>query len=82
MGDTATVKPLHEAIPANDISSELWRDYIYPDGKTFRVNDPLELYIVNGSHRVVDMDGVTYRPERGYVGIRWKPRAGKPPFDF
>ena len=64
-----------------DISSEAYRVYTFADGKRFRVENPDKLYILPcGSHRVVDLDGVTHRPERGYVGISWKPLAGQPAF--
>lgn len=65
-----------------DVSSEQYRFYTYPNGDVFRITGPVDLYITkNGSHRVVDVDGVTHRPERGYVGISWKQSNGKP-FDF
>lgn len=65
-----------------DISSEQYREYAYPNGKAFRIDNPKDLYILTdtGSHRVVDTSGVTHRPERGYVGISWKPTSGAPPF--
>lgn len=69
-------------LPAGlDISSEAYRIYTYADGKTFRINDPDQLFITeSGSHRVTDADGLTHRPERGYVAISWKPRPGRPAF--
>lgn len=63
-----------------DISSEQYREYSYPDGSKFRIDGPIALHIVDGSHRVIDADGVTHRPERGYIGISWKPKAGAPAF--
>lgn len=69
---------------AIDISSELYRLYTYTSGATFRIDEPVELHILtddNGtSHRVVDKSGKTHRPERGWVGISWKPRDGEPAF--
>jgi hypothetical protein len=74
MTDTVT------APKALDVSSEAYRIYTYSDGGQFRIDCPVELFIVGGSHRVVDADGVTHRPERGFVGISWKPFAGAPAF--
>lgn len=61
-----------------EIGVELYREYVYPDGLTYRITNPKTLYIVGGSHRVVDADGVTHRPERGYLGIRWVQRDKEP----
>lgn len=66
-----------------DISSEQFRIYTYGDGSTFRIDNPKMLFVEGGSfssHRVIDADGVTHRPERGFVGISWKPRDGEPAF--
>ena len=65
-----------------DISVEAYREYVYSNGGVFKIATPATLYIMpNGSHRVVDQAGVTHRPERGYVGIRWVQVDGKP-FEF
>lgn len=67
-----------------DISSEEYRIYTYASGATFRIEGPGELHVIEDergvSHRVIDQSGVTHRPERGWVGISWKPSAGAPPF--
>ncbi len=67
-----------------DISSEEFRVYTYANGSTFRIEDPRELYVITdergATHRVIDEAGMTHRPERGWVGISWKPREGKPAF--
>lgn len=63
------------------IANESFREYVYPEGSVYRIDQPVDLYIVNGSHRVVDERGITHRPERGYVGIRWVQIDGRP-FDF
>ncbi|AGR47805.1 hypothetical protein PHIM7_114 [Sinorhizobium phage phiM7] len=64
---------------SNDISTERWREYIYhgEDGLFFsyRIDNPSRLFVKkdqNGdSHRVVDIEGVTHYPKRGWVAIRW-----------
>lgn len=67
-----------------DISSEQHRVYTYGDGKQFRIDAPVELHVLTDdrgtSHRVIDADGVTHRPERGWVGISWQPKDGAPAF--
>lgn len=68
-----------------DITSEEFRVYTYPDGTTFRIDNPETLYVLidekgGVTHRVVDIEGVTHRPERGYVGISWAAKEGQPAF--
>lgn len=65
-----------------DISTEERRTYTYANGDTFTIENPKELHLIDdvASHRIVDADGVTHRPERGWVGISWKPRDGAPAF--
>ena len=68
-----------------DITSEEFRTYTYPDGSTFRIDNPVVCYVIiddkgRASHRIVDADGVTHRPERGFVGISWAAKAGQPAF--
>lgn len=69
---------------AIDISSEEYRIYTYGSGDTFRIDDPSELHVITDekgvSHRVIDKGGMTHRPERGWIGISWKPREGAPAF--
>lgn len=64
-----------------DVQEEVYREYTYADGEKFRINFPQYVYVLaDGGHRIVDADGVTHRPERGFVGISWKPKNGAPPF--
>jgi hypothetical protein len=68
-----------------DITSEEFRVYTYGDGSTFRIDNPETLYVLvddkgQTTHRVVDVDGVTHRPERGFVGISWSAKDGAPKF--
>lgn len=64
-----------------DISSEEFRIYTYPNGDTFRIDEPATLWVLDGgSHRVSDKSGMTHRPERGWTGISWKPADGAPRF--
>jgi hypothetical protein len=68
-----------------DISSEEWRIYTYPNGSEAHIENPVCLYVIKDdrggvTHRVVDKDGVSHRPERGWVKISWKPKPGAPAF--
>lgn len=65
---------------AIDISSEEYRVYTYADGATYRIEAPVSLYVIGDSHRVVDANGVTHRPTKGWVGLSWKPKEGAPAF--
>lgn len=63
-----------------DISSEVFREYVYENG-TYRINGPLELHITgSGTHRVIDENGLTHRPSPNYLAIRWLPKPHMPPF--
>lgn len=67
-----------------DISTEQRREYHYADGKTFCIDAPKKLTVIEDergvTHRVEASDGKTYRPERGWTGISWLPRDGAPAF--
>ena len=63
-----------------DISTEQYREYVYPDG-IYKIVTPVELHITEkGTHRIVDAAGVTHRPSPGYLAIRWLPNSGAPAF--
>lgn len=72
-----------------DISSEDWREYVYPDGFVYRINGPNKLYIKSkpegDSHRVTNFnpdtqDEVTHYVPAGWRIIRWF--APKEPVSF
>jgi hypothetical protein len=79
---------MDEALPINlrvttqvALDSEVYREYSYADGSKFRINAPSRLFVLdNGSHRIIDADGVTHRPSPGYIGISWRPVTGRAPF--
>jgi hypothetical protein len=69
-----------------DISAEAWRE-VDTGGRTYRINEPVELIIRKGgsTHRVIDAEGVVHcyaAPETGKSVIRWKNRAGHPSVQF
>jgi hypothetical protein len=66
-----------------DISHESWREYVYEDGKVYRIENPVTLYLREGGtgHRVLDKTGVTHWvPVNTWHCIRWLtlPENGKP----
>ncbi|NJR72280.1 MAG: hypothetical protein HC782_04445 [Gammaproteobacteria bacterium] len=64
-----------------DISSEQYRIYSYEDNKFCKIENPLTLYVTeNGTHRIVDAQGLTHRPSPGYLLISWLPKEGAPNF--
>jgi hypothetical protein len=61
-----------------DISDELYREVVRPDGTVYRINNPK-------THRVVDADGLVHcyaAPESGVTILRWKAREGLDPVKF
>lgn len=64
-----------------DISSEQFRVYAYPNGHRYRITHPERLYVLpNGSHRVIDSEGMVHRPTPDWLAISWKPKPGAPEF--
>lgn len=64
-----------------DITSEEVRAYVYGDGGEYSIPNPQTVFVTeSGSHRVIDADGWTHRPELGWVAIKWKARQGQPHF--
>ena len=51
---------------------EKWREYVFPEGDTYRIYKPTELRIADsGSHRVCDEAGVWHYVTPGWRAIRW-----------
>lgn len=61
-------------LKTQDIRTEIWREYVYEDGKVYRIDKPLWLMTRDGGtgHRVVDEKGVTHWcPVNVWHCIRW-----------
>ena len=59
-----------------DISTELWREYHYPEGVTLHIQDPVKLHIRvsdkgNHSHRIIDARGHGWYIKPGWLAIEW-----------
>lgn len=68
----------------NDLTLEKFREYVYEDGYSLRVNSPYYLFVnkKTKSHRVQDSSGiVTYIPS-GWKFVRWMPLDSKRPVQF
>ena len=64
-----------------DISSEMYRTYIYSDNTFFIINNPIALSVSeSGSHRILDADGISHYIPKGYIHLCWKAKDGQPHF--
>lgn len=69
-----------------DITSEQFREYVYPDGSVYRIDQPQALHVKQkpegDSHRVIAQGGMSHYVKPGWNAIRWKVWDGCRPFDF
>jgi hypothetical protein len=80
LGGEAAQQP---EIKWSPLSSEQWREYVYPDGSTYRINNPSKLHVRNsGAHNVVDEAGVVHYVAKGWIALRWAVYPGCPFVDF
>ena len=65
----------------DDISSELYREYVYAD-HTIRIDNPVALNVnySSGGHRVWDAQGVSHYVQTGWKEIKWEVNKGDPHF--
>jgi len=64
-----------------DISFQLFREYVYPNGARLRIDFPLRLSVAqNNTHRVFDVSGLSYYIPPGWMFIDWKSKPGTPNF--
>lgn len=63
-----------------DISFEIFREYIYPNGSKITINLPLKLSIDKGIHRIFDASGLSYYIPPNWISIVWKSKPGAPNF--
>lgn len=66
-----------------DITTELYRIYEYPDGKTIKIKLPVQLNVSkSGGHRVLDNAGMSHYIPAGWRHLYWKVKPGMKPFSF
>ena len=64
-----------------DISFELFREYIYPNGAKMRIENPIRLSVAkNNAHRITDASGLNYYIAPGWLAIDWRSKPGTPNF--
>jgi hypothetical protein len=64
-----------------DITSECWREYIYPDGHVIRIEEPEALNVSkSGGHRLLDGEGISHYIPKGWRHLKWKVAEGAPHF--
>jgi hypothetical protein len=62
-----------------DISSELYREYTFADGKV-RIEAPTHLSVSENGHRVLDAKGISHYIPLGWVHLEWLAADGAPHF--
>ena len=64
-----------------DISHEVLRQYLYPNGANITINFPLKLSIdMKNNHRVFDSTGLSYFIPPNWIAVVTKPKPGAPNF--
>ena len=68
------------------VISEMHREYVFNDGFTYRITNPVTLYVKRkpdgDSHRVVDADGTIHYIPVGWRVLRWVNKPGFPEVEF
>ena len=59
-----------------DISSELYREYQYPDGHVRKYDSPLQLNVSPNGHRLFLADGKSVYVAKGWEAIVWEVKEG------
>ena len=75
-----------------DISDEIFRSYVFPDGQVVNVESPVAVAISVSSvrprhgschsHRVVDESGSVHYIPAGWLKLSWKNKTGTKPCKF
>jgi len=56
-----------------DISSEEYREYLFPQGASVLIQNPTHLHVSkSGGHRILDANGVSHYVPKGWIHLRWK----------
>jgi hypothetical protein len=64
-----------------DISTEQFREYVFPDGEVVRIDSPLKLHVSDSdAHRVFDAEGESHYIPPKWIHLRWKTKDGEPHF--
>lgn len=63
-----------------DISSEQSRTYVFPGGNEVTIQQPTQLSVSAGGHRLLDYYGTSYYVPKGWILLRWNAKDGQPHF--
>lgn len=64
-----------------DISSEEYREYVFPDGDVITIKRPLFLHVSKSSgHRIFDSEGVSHYVPPYWIHLSWKAKESAPHF--
>jgi hypothetical protein len=64
-----------------DISSEEFREYLFPDGSIVKIYHPLWVAVSkSGGHRILSEDGISHYIPSGWIHLSWKAAPGEPHF--
>lgn len=64
----------------SNISSEEYREYVFPGGEIVKIESPLQLNVSKNGHRLFDAQGVSHYVPQGWIHLRWKVKSGQPNF--
>jgi len=62
-----------------DISSERYREYVFPTSSV-RIDNPLKLNVSKNGHRVFDSSGTSHYIPQGWIHLKWEVKLGQPNF--
>ena len=70
------------ALEFKDISTEQYREYLFPD-MTIVIDAPEKLNVsASGGHRIVDVTGQSHYIPPGWRRLSWRVKPGAPEFSF
>ncbi len=70
-------KGRHEFI---DVSSEMYRTYVFPNGEEFDIEEPQWLAVSDSGHRVLDIQETSHFIPFGWIHLKWEVKTGEPHF--
>lgn len=63
-----------------DISSEISRTYVFPNGEEFDIEEPQWLAVSDSGHRVLDINEISHFIPYGWIHLLWGVKDGEPHF--
>ena len=84
MSDATEQTTKESVMESKDLTSEQYREYDF-QGRVYRIDSPVSLFVGTTTHRVVDVSGVVHCvPSPGISGcvLRWQPKSASSPVQF